>query len=283
MPKVLANGLNFHYLQVGAGPDLVMLHGLTGNQAIWHLKIAPMLRSLFRITTFDLRGHGRSDMPPTGYTTGDMTEDLRAVMDALDIERADLVGHSLGGDIALNCALRYPERVRKLAVIEAGISALVDIRKDKDWAGWAYWAGMIEEFTGHKVPREHWNNLDHMVRLSLDAPIMYGLAKGLPRKQEPIRKLLDTTTMIRDYEVVGDLTLENLAKIPHPKLVCYDAGSPYMSTFNVLRDVLTNCTPLLFPESAHQHFSPLEQPEMLIEHLVAFFQPNETKMMGYEV
>jgi len=247
MPKLAVNGINFHYWQVGEGPDIIMLHGLTGNLAVWHLKMVPLLRNRFRLTTYDLRGHGHSDMPPTGYTTGDMAEDLRSIMDALGIERAHLVGHSLGADIALHCALRYPQRVGKLVLVEAGIPALINLRKREEWEGWAYWARMLEEFTGIKVPREKWHDINYMVRQSLEVPIIYGPARGLPRKKEPILRLLETTTVVKDYEVVGDLTLENLARIPHPKLLIYDSSSPYLGTYEVLRDRLANCTPVLLP------------------------------------
>jgi hypothetical protein len=80
---------------------------------------------------------------------------------------------------------------------------------------------------------------------------------------------------VQDYEVVDDLTLENLPKIPHPKLLVYDGGSPYLGTFNTLRDLLTNCTPFLLPGSEHRHFSPLEQPELLVEHIKAFLQAEQ--------
>jgi pimeloyl-ACP methyl ester carboxylesterase len=276
MPKLLANGIKFHYWRVGAGPDVIMLHGLTGNLAVWHLKMVPMLRHAFCLTTYDLRGHGRSDAPPTGYTTAHMTEDLLGIMDALGIEKTHLVGHSLGADISLHFALRHPDRVAKLVLIEASIPALVDLRKREDWEGWAYWAQMLEKFTGVPVPREKWTDIDYMVRLSLEVPIVYGPARGLPRKKEPILRLLDETTMVQDYEVVDDLTLENLATIPHPKLLVYDAASPYLGTFQTIRDLLRNCTPVLLPPSENRHFSPLEEPEMLTEHIKAFFGADRT-------
>jgi len=275
MPKLAVNGINFHYWQVGEGPDIIMLHGLTGNLAVWHLKMVPLLRNRFRLTTYDLRGHGHSDMPPTGYTTGDMAEDLRSIMDALGIERAHLVGHSLGADIALHCALRYPQRVGKLVLVEAGIPALINLRKREEWEGWAYWARMLEEFTGIKVPREKWHDINYMVRQSLEVPIIYGPARGLPRKKEPILRLLETTTVVKDYEVVGDLTLENLARIPHPKLLIYDSSSPYLGTYEVLRDRLANCTPVLLPPADHSHFSPLEQPELVVSHIKAFLKEGQ--------
>lgn len=282
MPKVLANGINLHYWRVGEGPDVVMLHGLSGNLAVWHLKMVPILRRAYRVTTYDLRGHGRSDAPPTGYTTHDMAEDLRGLMDALEIERAHLIGHSLGADIALHLALLYPERADRLVLVEAGIPALINLRKGPDWEGWRYWAELIEEYTGIKVPREKWSDLGYMVRMSAEVPIVYGPARGLPRKKDSALRLLNETTMMRDYEVVGELTLENLAKIPHPKLLIYDEDSPYIETYEVIRDLLINCTPILFPASEYRHFSPLEQADLLLEHMEVFLSPNADISLAQE-
>ncbi|HQZ88505.1 MAG TPA: alpha/beta fold hydrolase, partial [Thermomicrobiales bacterium] len=112
MPKIVVrSGLKFHYQQVGNGPDVVMIHGLTGNLAVWHLKIIPLLWDHYRITTYDLRGHGYSEVSASGYTADDMAIDLRDLLDALQIERPALVGHSYGADISLYFALLFPERV----------------------------------------------------------------------------------------------------------------------------------------------------------------------------
>jgi pimeloyl-ACP methyl ester carboxylesterase len=270
MPTISANGVTFHYLQAGSGPDLVMLHGLSGNLATWHLHIVPLLQDRFRVTTYDLRGHGRSSMPPTGYTTRHMAEDLRALMDALGIASAGLVGHSFGADIVLHFALLHPERTRRLALIEPGIPALVNDRKHGEWEGWAYWAQDLERMTGEPVPRERRNDLGYMVRRSVEIPIVYGPLKGLPRRKDRILALLDRTTVVADYEVVGELTLENLATIPHPKLLVYDGGSAWISSFKVLRDLLANCTPIVLPGSEMRHFAPLEAPAPLVEHLTRF-------------
>ena len=277
MPKLTANGINIHYWQVGEGPDVVLLHGLLGNLAVWHLKLVPMLRREYRVTTYDLRGHGRSDMPPTGYTTGDMAEDLHGLMDALEIEQAHLIGHSLGADISLHLALRYPDRAKSLALVEAGIPALINLRNNEDWEGWAYWAKLLEEYSGIKVPREKWSDIRYMVEKSMEAPIVYGPARGLPRKKEPVMRLLDSTTLIEDYEVVDDLTLENIATVPHPKLLIYDNSSPYIGSYQTLKELLINCQPILLPPSEHRHFSPLEQPEMLLGHIQTFHRTLDEK------
>src|SRR4051794_39806906 len=154
MPIVNVNGVDLHYLQAGRGPDLVMLHGLSGNLAVWHLKMVPLLTDRFRITTYDLRGHGYSSMPPSGYSTRNMARDLAGLMDALDIQRADFVGHSYGADIALHCSLLYPDRVGQMILLEPGIPALLHDRENPDWDGWAYWAEIIERLSGEPVPIE---------------------------------------------------------------------------------------------------------------------------------
>jgi pimeloyl-ACP methyl ester carboxylesterase len=277
MSKVCVNGLNIHYWRVGEGPDdVVMLHGLTGNLAIWHLKLVPMMRDEFRITTYDLRGHGRSDMPPTGYTTADHAVDLEGLLDVLGMERVHLVGHSLGADVCLHFALRYPDRAGKLVLIEPAMPALAGLQRDKDWEGWAYWARMLEEFAGVKVPREKWTDLRYMIGESAKVPIIFGPAQGRPRKMDRVFQLVDSTTLLEDYEVADDMTLENLAKMPHPKLMIYDSDSPYLRTYRLLRDLLINCTTILLPGGGRRHFSPLETPELVVEHILPFLNSGGT-------
>jgi pimeloyl-ACP methyl ester carboxylesterase len=275
MPRINANCIDFHYLQAGSGPDLVMLHGLSGNLAVWHLRMVPMLEDRFRITTYDLRGHGYSSMPPNGYSTRDMAQDLAALLDELAIEQADLLGHSYGADIALHFALLHPSRVGRLILIEPGIPALLNDRKDPTWDGWRHWAEILERLSGEPVPRERWTDVGYMLRRSVEVPIVYGPARGLPRRRDRILRLMDATTISSDYEVVGEMTLENLARIPHPKLLIYDAGSAWLSTFAILRDLLPRCTPVLLPSSELRHFAPLDAPELIVEHLTRFLAEPE--------
>jgi pimeloyl-ACP methyl ester carboxylesterase len=270
MPIIRANGVDLHYLQAGNGPDLIMLHGLSGNLAVWHLRMVPLLQEHFRVTTYDLRGHGHSEMPPTGYTTRDMAHDLVALMDAFGIRDADVLGHSYGADIALHAAILWPERVRSLALIEPGIPALLLDRQDVDWDGWVYWAEILERLTGEPVPRERRNDVGYMLRRSVEVPIVYGPARGRMRRKDRVLRLMDETTMPTDYATVAELTLENLGRIPHPKLLIYDSASAWLSTFHVIRDLLQECTPVLLPPSELRHFAPLDAPELLTDLLKRF-------------
>lgn len=270
MSTIAVNGINFHYWAVGQGPDIVMLHGLGGNLAIWHLKVVPLLRQEYRVTTYDLRGHGRSDMPPTGYTTGDMADDLYGILNGLEIEQAHLIGHSLGADVALHFALRYPDRAGKLILIEPGLPAMVNLRKGEDWIGWTYWAEIIEKYSGHKVPPEKRTDYKYLLQQSFNVPILFGPVRGRNRKGEKFLKALETTTLVEDYEVAGELTLENIATIPHPKLFIYDRNSPYLETYHALCEVATNYASVLLPTRELRHFFPLEQPELLVEYITTF-------------
>lgn len=118
MPTVIANGLATHVQELGAGSPVVMAHGLViGSLASWYFTAAPELAREHLVRMYDLRGHGRSARPPTGYDTTTLAGDLAAL--TADLPAFDLVGHSWGGLVALRFALAHPERVRRLAIVEA--------------------------------------------------------------------------------------------------------------------------------------------------------------------
>jgi pimeloyl-ACP methyl ester carboxylesterase len=267
MPKVKVGDVNLHYLTVGRGREIVMLHGFLGNLAVWHLAIAPALRSEFRITTCDLRGHGYSDVTADGYTTSSLARDLKGVLDALGLERPILVGHSFGADVCLHFALLFPERVSKIVAIEAGLAALVHQRMDREWEGWQYWVSKLEE-VGLTVPPEKRSDLDFLLNLSLETPKFYGPARGLPRNREPLINLIRKTTLLADYEDPGELTLDAIPRIASDVLLLYGDRSHFLGSYEHLRRTLPSVTPVLLPGG--EHFGPLEQPELLVEHIRRF-------------
>jgi pimeloyl-ACP methyl ester carboxylesterase len=267
MPKIEANGIHLHHITVGEGPELVLLHGFLGNLAVWHLYMVPFLRREFRVTTYDLRGHGYSDVTPSGYTAANMTEDLRCLLDKLGIRRAVLLGHSFGADICMYFSLKYPERVERLIALEPGLAALVEDRKSKDWPGWDAWVSRLEE-VGLKIPEEKKRDTEYLLQVSLETPKFYGPARGLPRNREPLLKLIRETSLIKDYEEVGDLTLDAVRTIRIPTLLIYGEHSHFIGSYEFLRQALPVCRPILLPGG--EHFGPLEQPELLTRHILEF-------------
>jgi pimeloyl-ACP methyl ester carboxylesterase len=101
----------------GEGPALLLQHGLLSRRTTWHANgfVAALARS-FRVVTVDSLGHGDSDKPadPAAYRRDVRADDLAAVMDALGLERAHLVGYSMGGWMAAGFAARHPGRLRSL-------------------------------------------------------------------------------------------------------------------------------------------------------------------------
>ena len=272
MPKIVANGIKLHYWQLGKGSDVVMLHGLGGNLAVWHLKMVPELQGQYRITTFDQRGHGYSEVTQDGYTTQELAEDLRSLLDALGIERAHLVGHSWGGDIALHFALLYPHRVAKIVLIEAALLApLAPWYKREDWEGWTYWPDLLEQVTGGRLSPEQRHDAEYLIRQLVKVPIAYGPAKGRARQEAPVLLTLKVLSPIwNGYQDKRNLAVEQLNKILHPTLLLYDTDSSYLKAYETLCDCLVNCTSVLLPSTGITHFSPLEKPELLLERIRDF-------------
>lgn len=140
MPVAQVNGVKLNYVQLDDGQedgpreDLIMVHGLATNLAFWYFGYAPQAARRFRVTVFDLRGHGRSEMPPRGYTPASMAADLGGLMDHLGIRRAHFLAHSFGGVVTMNLAVQHPDRVHSLVLADSHISAVRHVENLRDWA-----------------------------------------------------------------------------------------------------------------------------------------------------
>ncbi len=119
--KVLTNGLNIHYLDWGkeSSPVIVLLHGLRGHAHTWD-SFAEAVSVDYRVLALDQRGRGDSDWAPDGKysSTEAYVQDLAGLCDALKLPPFILIGHSMGGRNGMLFTARYPERVKKFAVVD---------------------------------------------------------------------------------------------------------------------------------------------------------------------
>ncbi|HPR31753.1 MAG TPA: alpha/beta fold hydrolase [Prolixibacteraceae bacterium] len=108
--------MNLFYRETGEGLPLVILHGLYGSSDNW-MSIARMLAHRYRVISVDLRNHGQSPHDPV-HTYQAMVTDLAWLFHELELEKVHLVGHSMGGKLAMAFAADYPEKIRSLAVAD---------------------------------------------------------------------------------------------------------------------------------------------------------------------
>ena len=118
METVRCNGNDICYSDNGQGEVIVLLHGFCGNSEYWE-KVIPYLSGRYRVIAPDLRGHGASAAPMGAYSMEQMADDVLSLLDTLEIEKAAMLGHSMGGYVALSFAQRYPARLNGLGLIHS--------------------------------------------------------------------------------------------------------------------------------------------------------------------
>jgi pimeloyl-ACP methyl ester carboxylesterase len=121
---LVVDGARIRYIDAGRGAPVVFLHGLGASMYTWRKNLAAVAAAGFRVIAFDNRGFGLSDKPPTPYDNAAYTRLAVGLMDSLRLTDAVLVGHSMGGAIAAEVAIEYPQRVRGLVLVgSAGLGA----------------------------------------------------------------------------------------------------------------------------------------------------------------
>lgn len=133
MPYFSHNGVELYYERQGSGQPLLLIAGLASDSQSW-LPVLPELAERFDVITMDNRGVGRSSQS-CDIGIGLMAEDCRALLRHLELPGAHLLGHSMGGMVALECALRYPEAVGRLVL--AASAARNPARNNRLFQDWA--------------------------------------------------------------------------------------------------------------------------------------------------
>ncbi|MFC1948373.1 alpha/beta fold hydrolase [Chloroflexota bacterium] len=113
MPFAKVNNINMYYEINGTGEPLILVAGLAGDSSLW-ARITPFLTKDYKVIVFDNRGSGQSDKPDISYTVKMMSDDLAGLLDALGIKETHIFGVSMGGMIAQQFALDYPQRLLSL-------------------------------------------------------------------------------------------------------------------------------------------------------------------------
>lgn len=283
MGRFICNGVETNYRSLGEGKDVVMIHGLAANQGFWHLNVLLSLSRFCRVTVYDLRGHGYSSMPVSGYTTYDMANDLHDLLNHLNISKANIIGHSFGGTVALNYAILYPDRVDSLIIADSRIRSIQPSNCIKDWPNWRYAVSQLEEL-GLKISEneteaglrllEHlaspqWQKFRNKLKKSPFFVPANSWNKG-KRSSNNWLKLLYTTTARQDFVSSDGITTDKLKTVFHPTLAIYGENSPAMPSLQNLVELLPNCKKSVIPDAGH--FSPFTNPDLFSKIIVEYLK-----------
>lgn len=116
MMSLLPGNLNLNYLELGEGNPVMLIHGMGSDHTVWE-GLVPLLKEDYRVIAVDLRGHGHSSKSPGPYSIELFVDDIHQFLESLNIGQAHFMGHSMGGVILQELAVRYPERFKSLTMI----------------------------------------------------------------------------------------------------------------------------------------------------------------------
>jgi len=119
--KTKLNDVEINYEVHGQGPCLVLIHGFSDNLTMWYNQVPEFSKS-YQVLTYDVRGHGQTKVLQGGYSMDLFTEDLWKLLEFLQIQKACVLGYSMGGRIGLSLALRYPEKTAGLIFANSGVT-----------------------------------------------------------------------------------------------------------------------------------------------------------------
>lgn len=286
MKKARCNGVELNYQYVGEGSDVILIHGLAANHAFWRFDVLMPLVKDHKVTVYDLRGHGYSDMPPSAYTSRDMAEDLHGLLDHLHIPQAHLIGHSFGGVVTLHYASLHPERVLSLTIADSRVRALQPTNYSRAWPNSEQAVKKLNDI-GLSVPEDEpesglwlleqlaspeWQQARHKLKGS-QLFIPFGGWNGGQKTAERWLELMHTTTARQDILSQGGLTMGRIATIQKPTLAIYGENSPAMPSLLGLRECLPECKTAIVPRAGH--FYPLTRPKVFIDMASRFLNELE--------
>jgi pimeloyl-ACP methyl ester carboxylesterase len=264
----LGNNLAVAVSDTGDGPPVVLLHGLACGQRMWFHQIRA-LRRRFRVVAYDQRGHGQTDAPAvaTDYSAAHLARDLVGVLDALEIERAAIVGFSLGGGPALALAASKPERVSRLVLADVGAGADDPVKIEGMARRWGALIGQGE--------------IDELVCEMLRSELFKVYARRSPRRREHMAALIRATpidglrftlsevlakrkSLFRLTGVLKSVRVPTLVMVGELDYVCSKAS-------RLLAQAIPGATLKIIENSGHM--SPLEQPAAFTAALLEFLEP----------
>lgn len=281
MGKIVRNGVTLHHLIMGKGRDIVLIHGLAANHGFWAPRLLLPLARRYRVILVDLRGHGLSSMPKLGYRVNDFAEDILCQLDKLKVRQADLVGHSFGGMVALQCAVLAPERVRSIFLADTRVRSLEKItsedvpseseiitRKLKE-------VGLVipkgEREAGLWLLEQFASPQQEKIREQLQQRepfIPFSSREGGSKSAKRWLELLENTSLREEIARFDEPSREGLSSVWQPTMAMYGESALTRESLTGLRASLSQFCSVILPGAGH--FFPLTHPDIFLKTLMGF-------------
>ncbi|HTI93209.1 MAG TPA: alpha/beta hydrolase [Puia sp.] len=247
MPFIEVKGRKVHYQELnrGARRTVVLVHGMLGNLAVYYFRIAPLLAEYFHVVLYDLKSHGLSERVEEGYDLDSMSDDLFGLMEVLQLRKVLLAGYSFGALIALKAAVRRPELIDSLVIIEGpDPSDEEPLRIMMEYSKEAFDEWL--EVTGMSMGR-----------------------RQLERHHQQYEFIFQRTTMQDDVQKEKEFfSGGELAGIPHKTLLIYGKESDCVTAGHLLASRMKDGRLLLVDGD---HHVPVQEPDMIAGALLDFF------------
>lgn len=261
MSHITANGIEVNYELSGVpdAPLVTLSHSLATDLSMWGPQVAD-LNARFRVLRYDTRGHGRTDAPPGPYSLEQLADDVRALLEALAIERTHFVGISMGGMIGQTLALAHPQLLAGLVLCDTSASLPPEAGRMWDERIEAARAGGMEAHVEPTISR--W--------------FTPGFISASPDAVDSVRAMIRATPVdgyIGCAEAIRRLDLlEHLADITNPTLVLVGAEDPAtpLAASHAIQQRIPDAQ-LVVIESA-SHLCNIEQPEAFNQALLGFLE-----------
>jgi len=270
MPKVKVQGIELYYEVHGAGSPLVLIRGLGSNADHWYCQ-TPAFSPCYSVVTFDNRGIGRSEKPDVPYTISIMAGDTVGLMDAIGISRAHILGISMGGIIAQEIALKYPQRVHGLILACTHCGGGRTVRPSEEIA-----RVFIEYIlTGSEEAAQDIPKCLFTERTLREAPEVIKRYQEISSRFPPA-----PDTMIRQWEgIQGHDTWEDLSHVQAPTLVLSGSDDVLVPPENskILAERIPNAQFQVIEGGGHQFL--VEQADVFNRAVLEFLEalPGESQ------
>jgi pimeloyl-ACP methyl ester carboxylesterase len=270
--RIEVGDLGFQVIDEGDGPPVMLLHGFPDNSQLWRNQIPALVEAGFRVVAPDLRGRGESDMPKRveDYAFPLLLQDVAGIMDALGIEKANVVGHDWGSALAWVVASFAPERLERLVAISVGHPAAFSERTieqlAKSWYMWIIQFPIAEEL----FSKDDWKLFRAWVGTQADA-------------NEYIEHLAKPGRLTAGFNWYrANITPESLVSPAHqfPPIACPVLAIHSDRDFALSERQMTDSKNFVTGQFQFErvpgagHWIPLEEPERLNELLIGFLNNN---------